>query len=70
MITINGTNADYDELIKWARKRNEKLLQYIPAEYNESTQHVFIAPDKVVNWMRYNCFLGFIQEYFAEENAQ
>jgi hypothetical protein len=68
MNKIRGTANDHKEFIKWAKKRNEKLLDFV-ADQNgnakDDEQRVILAlPDKIDKWLMYNCFLDFIKDHY------
>lgn len=70
METIDGNRADHEDLIRWARQNNEKILDFVVAVDMdvpfEEMRVVFKAPFRIYNWMRYNCYINCMQNHFRE----
>lgn len=74
MERIYGTLADHEELVKWARSHNEKVLEFI-CDMNgniaeDDMRVVFKAPWNIYNWMRYNCYVNCMQNHFREKYGE
>jgi hypothetical protein len=70
MNIIRGNEADHKAFVKWAKKRNEKLLAFVvePEEDlpKETTRDILELPDKIDVWLKYNCFLDFVKDHYCD----